>query len=152
MYVSAAEVEHVLADDSVPLKVSRIVGVAVFEASNSARRRFCVYAEGPDLKVVFDAVLLPCYPPIRRDSAYVDAKVLAVCGLARAEVRRAIDGPDHVQMLVPHGIAADSSDILPQALDEWRGRWTRRYVTGDEWEAPCRRIVPQIFDRGIVVQ
>ena len=64
---------------------------------------------------------------------------------------RAIHRRVQVQVVIPHGVAADTRDILPQTRDDWGSRGSGRPVIGDPRVTPRRRGVPQVLDRWTVV-
>src|ERR1035437_1095688 len=55
-------------------------------------------------------------------------------------------------MIVIHGVAADSCDVLPQPRNDGTRSRSGCGVTGDPREAPRRRIVPEVLDARIVVE
>src|SRR5713101_887347 len=64
----------------------------------------------------------------------------------------AIYGTCKVEMIVPHGVAADTGNILRKpSINHRASRWPWGNVAGDKWESPRRRAVPQVLNGGIVV-
>src|SRR6266568_8037147 len=64
----------------------------------------------------------------------------------------AIYGTCKVEMIVPHGVAADTGNILRKpSINHRASRWPWSNVAGDKWESPRRRAVPQVLNRRIVV-
>ncbi len=65
----------------------------------------------------------------------------------------AVDRTREVKMIVPHGVAADTGNVLCKpSIDDGTGGWPWGNVAGNKRESPGRRAVPQVLDRGIVVQ
>ena len=70
---------------------------------------------GADFKIVLHSVLLPRHPPIGRNAANIEAGTLSGWRLkSAADVTGTVEGSREVQMLVPHGVGAQSGDILRQ--------------------------------------
>src|ERR1700693_4470251 len=96
-----------------------------------------------NLKVVFDTILLPRDPPVRRNTTNVEREFLARRRLWRPDVPRTVDSAGKVQMLVPHCVGSQSCHILRQTtLDNGGSRGGWRYVASHERKAPSRCTVP----------
>jgi len=56
-------------------------------------------------------------------------------------------------MIVPHGVATDSRDVLRQrAANDGSGRGSRCGIARDPRETPCRRRIPKVLDARIVIE
>ena len=56
-------------------------------------------------------------------------------------------------MIVPHGVATDSGDVLRQrAGNDGSGSRSGCGIARDPGETPCRRRIPKVLDAGIVIE
>src|ERR1700756_626336 len=111
-----------------------------------------MYPVRADLKAVFNAVFLPCGPPIRRNTPNVECEVLPGRGLRRANVTRTVDTAGKVQMLVPHRVGSQPCHILRQTTLDDRGSSGRRcHVASDKGEAPSWGGIPKVLHGWVVV-
>src|SRR6202521_3867925 len=102
-----------------------------------------MHSVGADHQVVVLRVLLPGQAPVGGDSADVEGQgrrgrggKLPGVWLRSPNVRRTINGPGEIQMIVPHGVPADSSDVFPQcSIDDGAGVWRGRPITAHPWKA-----------------
>src|SRR5947209_8887868 len=78
--------KHVFPDGSVVLKIGRYVGVAVFQACNSAGRGLHVNAVGPDFEIVVPCGLLPGNSPVGRHATNIDGECFPGRGLRRSKM------------------------------------------------------------------
>ena len=71
--------------------------------------------------------------------------------LRAAHVLRPIERRVDIQVAIPHGIAAETGDILPETCEDGRSGGSRCPVIRDPRETPGWRAIPEILDRRIVV-
>src|SRR5579883_100245 len=131
--------------------VRDLVGAEVGYASGI---HFRIHAEGAKLERVRTPARLECEAPIRCDA-------VEAAGTRRGHAERALgadrEGPvardlgiDHV---VPPEIAAEPQDLLAEAaFDHGGGAGEGCEPRAEEWEPPGRRRVPDVLDRGVVVE
>src|SRR6516225_7089596 len=102
-------------ESAVVLKVRRPVRETVFGTGNRTVRALHVYAVGANCEIVVLAGGLISQTPVWSHAADVDGATGSVIGLGRTNVLGAVDRAHEIKMVVPHGVAANSGDVLRQA-------------------------------------
>src|ERR1700676_543804 len=92
---------------------------------------------GAAFQVVFLGVLLPGQAAVGSNASDVSAQwqsgtVQSRIWLRRANVGATIDGIGYIQVVVAHGVSADSSNVLRQSsIDNCAGSWPGSRITAD---------------------
>ena len=111
-----------------------------------------MHAVRAELVLRLSRQLLPRHSPVRSQAADVVAEIHSVSWLGCSNVRGSEEGRVGIQMVVPHAVATETSDILAQTGDDGRSRGSRRKIIRHERVAPCQCAIPKIFYGGIVVE
>src|SRR5208337_2596166 len=137
----------------IDLSVEGKVGVLIPEAGSGESGVADVHAISPDLILCFPGQFLKSEAPVGRNPANVVGRAVARIRLRPSHVFRAIEGCVQINMVIPHGKAAEAGNILGEtAIDEGMSRGSRCKIALNPGVTPCRRTVPQVFDGWVVVE
>src|SRR5260370_22293289 len=154
--VSPAERQNVifkLRNGAVILEVESPIRVAVRRTSHSVRRTLYVHSVGANFQAVVLCDRLPGHAPIGSQSTNIEPESCARVGLRPANVLRTVNCAAYVQMLVPHGVSAESGHILREgAINNGFPRRSWRNVGSRERESPRWSAVPQILYCRFVIE
>ena len=147
------EIVFELWKDSLVLKVCGKVGVIVLGTHDVDGRSRQVHPVGTDHEVVIPRRLLPSQAPVRRHASDVEPEVRPVVGLSSADVFRAVNRGCAVEVVIPHGISAESGHILAERpVNDRRGSRRWRHVRPHPGESPGGSAAPEVFNGWVVVE
>src|SRR6476646_2993593 len=154
--VSSPNRQHIilpLRNGAIVLEVHCPIGEAVLKRGDCIRRALDVHVISADVKIVVCARRFIRKPPVRSHAANIESKIRSGIRLRSSDVLGTIERAGKIQVIVPHGVAAETGHVLPQrSIDYGCSRWRWSNVAGGERKTPGRRAVPQVLNRWIVVE
>src|SRR5215469_136699 len=128
------------------------IRIDIFWPGYRSRRGPHVHAVSAELEETVSNRLLPRSSPVRRRALNIEIEVCSRIWQWLPQMRRTINCCCAVQVVIPHRVAAKPRHILSErSIDNRRCGRRRSRWRHDPWKPPGRRIVPQILNRGIVV-
>src|SRR5215472_14814690 len=112
------------------------------------------YTVGAHFQVVVCPRLLPSGPPVRGETVNVKRSAIAVgVRLAEPDMFGAVPSHIEVEMIVPHSVSTEPSDIRSESAVEYCGCCgLGRVIVCDERIAPYWCAVPEVLDAGGIIK